>query len=85
MKKNGKLEPVSWNEALKVVADKLQPLASQRDGIAAIASTRLPAETLTAFKDLFAGNQLVTSLEEGMPRQAFRNLHRSRAPRRETM
>jgi len=67
MKKNGKLEPVSWNEALKAVAGKLQPLASQKDGIAAIASTRLPAETLTAFKDLFAGNQLVTSMEEGMP------------------
>jgi hypothetical protein len=27
----------------------------------------VPAETLTAFKDLFAGSQLVTSLEEGMP------------------
>ena len=70
MKKNGRLEPVSWNEALKAVADKLQPLASQTEGIAAIASTRLPAETLTAFKDLFAGalhSELVTSLEEGLP------------------
>jgi formate dehydrogenase major subunit len=67
MKKNGKLEPVSWNEALKAVAGKLLPLASEKDGIAAIASTRLPAETLTAFKDLFAGNGLVTSMEEGLP------------------
>jgi predicted molibdopterin-dependent oxidoreductase YjgC len=67
MKKNGKLEPVSWNEALKTVAGKLQPLASEKDGIAAIASTRLPAETLTAFKDLFASSELVTSLEEGLP------------------
>ena len=67
MKKNGKLEPVSWEEALKAVSGKLAPLASHTDGIAAIASTRLSAETLTAFKDLFAGNQLVTSLEEGMP------------------
>ena len=67
MKKNGKLEPVSWNEALKVVADKLKSLTSEKDGIAAIVSTRLSAETLTAFKDLFAGNQLVTSIEEGMP------------------
>ena len=67
MKKDGKLEPVSWNEALKAVAGKLQPLTSQKDGIAAIASTRLPAETLTAFKDLFGGNQLVTSMEEGVP------------------
>src|SRR4029078_108858 len=67
MKKNGQLEPVSWEEALKAVTDKLQPLASDKDGIAAIASTRLSAETLTAFKDLFAKNQLVTSLEEGLP------------------
>lgn len=65
MKKNGKLEPVSWNEALKVVADKLKPLSTEKDGIAAIVSTRLPAETLIAFKDLFAGSELVTSLEEG--------------------
>ena len=67
VKKNGKLEPVSWEEALKAVSSKLTPLASDKDGIAAIASTRLSAETLTAFKDLFAQNQLVTSLEEGMP------------------
>jgi len=70
MKQNGKLTPVSWNEALKAVAGKLQPLASQKDGIAALVSTRLSAETLTAFKDLFAGSQLVTSVEEGMPTAA---------------
>ena len=67
MKKDGKLEPVSWNEALKAVADQLRPLSGQKDGVAAMISTRLPAETLTAFKDLFAGNGLVTSMEEGMP------------------
>lgn len=67
MKKNGKLEPVSWNEALKAVADQLRPLSGQKDGVAAIISTKLPAETLTAFKDLFAGNELVTTMEEGMP------------------
>lgn len=73
MKKNGKLEAVSWEEALNAVAGKLQPLANQKDGIAAIASTRLSAETLSAFKDLFAGkfqSQLVTSTEEGMPTAA---------------
>jgi formate dehydrogenase major subunit len=70
MKKNGKLEPVSWNEALHAVAGALGPIASQKDGVAAIVSTRLPAETLTAFKDLFAGNGLVTSVEEGMPTAA---------------
>jgi formate dehydrogenase major subunit len=74
MKKNGKLVPVSWNEALKAVAGTLQPLTSEKDGIAAIASTRLPAETLTAFKDLFASNGLVTSIEEGMPTAAVSRL-----------
>jgi formate dehydrogenase major subunit len=67
MKKNGKLESVSWNEALKAVAEKLKPLANEKDGIAAIVSTRLPAETLSAFKELFAGNEVVTSIEEGVP------------------
>ncbi len=67
VKKNGKLKPVSWEEALKAVAEKLTPLASDKDGIAAIVSTRLSTETLAAFKDLFAGSRLVTSLEEGTP------------------
>jgi formate dehydrogenase major subunit len=67
MKKNGKLEPVSWNQALKAVADQLRQLSGQKDGVAAIVSTKLSAETLTAFKDLFAGNELVTTTEEGMP------------------
>ncbi len=78
MKKNGKLEPVSWDEALGAVADKLKPLAgdahnpaeAQRgNGVAAIASTRLPAEVLANFRALFAeklGAQMVTSTEEGM-------------------
>jgi formate dehydrogenase major subunit len=70
LKKNGRQQEVSWEEALEAIAATLQPLASQKDSIAAIASTRLPAETLTAFKDLFAGrlhSELVTSLEEGKP------------------
>ncbi|HEY3475318.1 MAG TPA: molybdopterin-dependent oxidoreductase, partial [Anaerolineales bacterium] len=73
MRKNGKLEPVSWEEALMAVADTLKPLAHQKDGVAAIASTRLPAETLNAFKSLFADkfeSDLVTSIEEGMPTAA---------------
>jgi formate dehydrogenase major subunit len=69
IRKNGKLEPVSWEEALSTVANKLQPLAGE-NGVAAIASTRLSAETLTAFKELFANkfhSTLVTTLEEGVP------------------
>lgn len=73
MKKGGRLERVSWEEALMAVADTLKPLAHQKDGVAAIASTRLPAETLTAFKSLFADkfeSDLVTTVEEGMPTAA---------------
>lgn len=70
MRKNDRLEPVSWEEALGAVAKKLKPLAKQKDSLAAIASTRLSAETLAAFKHLFANklrSELVTSTEEGMP------------------
>ncbi|MCL4269277.1 MAG: molybdopterin-dependent oxidoreductase [Anaerolineales bacterium] len=73
MKKNGKLEPVSWEDALNAVKDKLQPLAGNKNGIAALASTRLNAETLTAFKDLFESkiqSGMVTSIEEGVPSSA---------------
>ena len=69
MKKNGKLEPVSWDEALGAVADKLKPLAGEaHNGVAAIASTRLPVEALAMFKELFADGfkaEMVTSTEEG--------------------
>ena len=71
MRKNGKLEPVSWDEALGAVADKLKPLAGrEQTGLAAIASSRLPVEALAMFKELFAGgfkSGMVTSTEEGMP------------------
>ncbi len=70
VRKNGQLEPVSWDEALGAVADKLKPLAGDaHTGVAAIASTRLPVETLSMFKELFAGEfkaHIVTSTEEGM-------------------
>ncbi len=70
IRKNGKLEPVGWEEAFSVLAEKLKPLAGSQNGVAAIASTRLPAEALSAFKELFAQefqSALVTSLEEGIP------------------
>ncbi len=73
MRKNGKLEPVSWEEALSSLTEKLQPLAGDKNGVAAIASTRLSAETLTAFKELFNDkfqSDLVTSTEEGVPTAA---------------
>lgn len=67
MRVNGKLESVSWDEAMSAVANKL--MANKND-IAAIASTRLSVETLAAFKELFADkfqSKLVTSVEEGVP------------------
>lgn len=74
MRKNGALEPVSWEEALAAVAGKFKPLAGDaHNGVAAIASTRLPLEALAAFKELFADglkSGLVTSTEEGMTTQA---------------
>jgi formate dehydrogenase major subunit len=70
LRKNGQLSPVSWDEALGAVADKLRPLAGkQQDGVAALASTRLPVEALAMFKELFADgfkSSMVTSTEEGM-------------------
>jgi len=68
MKKNGKLEPVSWDEALSAVQEKMA-----KESVAALASTRLSAETLAAFKDLFETklhSKLVTSIEEGVPTAA---------------
>jgi formate dehydrogenase major subunit len=73
MRVNGKLEPVTWEEALTAIKEKFQPLADKKEGIAALVSTRLPAETLAAFKDIFKGkfqSELVTSIEEGVPTAA---------------
>jgi formate dehydrogenase major subunit len=71
IRKNGKLEPVSWDEALQEIASKLKPLADKSgSGVAAIASTRIPVEDLALFKELFGGglkSDMVTSLEEGWP------------------
>ena len=70
IRKDGKLTPVSWDEALGLVAEKLKPLAGKgSDGLAALVSTRLPVEALAMFKELFADgfkSGMVTSTEEGM-------------------
>jgi formate dehydrogenase major subunit len=71
VKKNGKLQPATWEEALEIVASRLKPLAGKNgDGVAALASTRLPVEALSFFKQIFAdgmGSEMVTSIEEGQP------------------
>jgi formate dehydrogenase major subunit len=71
VRKNGRLEPASWEEALGKVAQSIKPLVGRPgNGVAAVASTRLPAESLALFKQLFADriqSDMVTSLEEGQP------------------
>jgi NADH-quinone oxidoreductase subunit G len=51
LRRNGRLEPVSWTEALKVVADKLKATDPTRVG--AIAGDLAGAEEMFALKDLF--------------------------------
>ncbi len=70
VRKNGSLCPVSWDEALQEVTKNLKSLIGKNGhGVAAIASTRLTAEAMHAFKQLFAsmGSLVVTSIEEGKP------------------
>ena len=51
IRKNGKLVPATWNEALQLVADKLK--AAQPDRIGALAGNLAGAEEMFALKDLF--------------------------------
>jgi formate dehydrogenase major subunit len=69
VRKDGALKAATWDEALDALAAKLKPLAGAKTkGIAAMASTRLTAEALYDFDQLF--NQklnagVVTSTEQG--------------------
>lgn len=69
VRKEGKLKAATWEEALTTIASVLKPLSGKKDsGIAAIASTRLPAEALFVFKELFEHkleSDMVTGTEEG--------------------
>ncbi len=69
VKKDGKLQPATWDEAIEAIAHTVKPLAGKNgDGVAALASTRLPAEALSMFKQVFSsclGSEMVTSIEEG--------------------
>ena len=51
IRKNGKLEPTTWEEALRVAAEKLQ--TGSPESKAAFVSARLPLETLTNTSELF--------------------------------
>jgi len=64
VRKNGSLKAATWEEALKAISDNM----GQGAGLAALASTRLPAEDLALFKSIFTDGLnagLVTSLEAG--------------------
>lgn len=68
VRKEGSLKAATWDEALSVVAKKLQPLMGlKNDGVAAIASTRLPVESLNLFNQIFQenfGSNMVATTEE---------------------
>lgn len=51
VRKDGKLQPASWDEALEVIAREIK--AHQGKDIAGLVSPRLPAEALAAFHSLF--------------------------------
>jgi formate dehydrogenase major subunit len=69
MRKDGKLKAATWDTALDEVAKQLKPLIGKNgSGISAVASTRLQAEALYSFKNLFEAKSMasnVTCLEEG--------------------
>lgn len=66
VRKNGGLAPVTWDEAISTVTSKLETAGGE---IAALASSRLTAEDLYAFKALFNRHlsaKTVTSIEENL-------------------
>ncbi len=68
VRKNGTLKAATWDEALDLIAAKVK-----EGNVAALASTRLPVETLAQFKTLFADglkSSRATSIEEGYPTAA---------------
>ncbi len=74
VRKNGELKTSTMVEAMAVVSDTLKPMIGKNgSGVAAIASTRLPLESLALFKNLFMdgmGSTMVTTFEEGWPTSA---------------
>ncbi|MCD6291654.1 MAG: molybdopterin-dependent oxidoreductase [Anaerolineae bacterium] len=77
IRKDGSLQEATWDEALNLVAEKLKSLAGRgSDGIAALASTRLPAEALYFFQQLFAeglGSEMATSTDGHAARSVIVN------------
>jgi formate dehydrogenase major subunit len=54
VRKDGKLKAATWEEAFNVITTKMKPLTGKPDdGVAAVASTRLPVEALATFRQVF--------------------------------
>lgn len=71
VRKNGSLKASTWEEAISFAASQIKPLVGKNgDGVAALASTRLTAETLATFKKFFKDGlhaSIVTTLEDELP------------------
>jgi len=73
VRKNGQLRAATWEQALDAIASNM----NKGKGLAALASTRLPAEDLVLFNAIFKdglNSDLVTSLEEGKATASLANL-----------
>lgn len=74
VRKNGELKAATLEEAVSVISKTFSPLAGKNgNGVAALASTRLPVEALSLFDQIFSDglkSSMVTSVEEGWPTSA---------------
>ncbi|MBN2258594.1 MAG: molybdopterin-dependent oxidoreductase [Anaerolineaceae bacterium] len=69
VRKNDNLKAATWDEALKTITTSIQSQAGKQKGVAAVISTRLPAEALYQFKSLFEDglkSDMTTTLEDGI-------------------
>jgi formate dehydrogenase major subunit len=75
VRKDGVLKAATWGEALATVSSQFRPLSGKNGtGIAAMASTRLPAEALSLFTELFQEKlqaEMVASVEEDFTSSEF--------------
>ncbi|HNT54034.1 MAG TPA: molybdopterin-dependent oxidoreductase, partial [Anaerolineaceae bacterium] len=65
VRKDGALKAATWEEAFNVIAARMKPAGSK---VAALISSRMSAEALHGFKQIFADglhSDLVTTIEEG--------------------
>jgi formate dehydrogenase major subunit len=77
VRKNGSPQPVSWDEALDFLAERLGPPPKRMSKrVAALASTRLPAEALYSFKSLF-GDRLHSAMATGIEEEATTGVQHS--------